>query len=54
MTNFLVQAVDDRLAAGTNFVDIAIEIEDPAQRLLGRADIVTLRGEYEGRASGDR
>ena len=44
-----VNRVNDRLAVGANFVDVVIEIEDPAQRLLRRRDVVALGAEHHDR-----
>src|SRR6516225_8158677 len=40
MTYGLVNAVDDGLSVGADFIDVLIEIEDPAERLLRWRDIV--------------
>ena len=39
-----VDAVDDGAPAGADVVHVAIEVEDPAERLLHRADVVAERG----------
>src|SRR5690242_2563260 len=46
MAGFLVNRIDDRLAIGADFIDVVIQIENPAQCLLGRRDVVALRAKY--------
>ena len=43
MADALMQAIDDRLAGGDDLVLVIVEVEDPAQRLLRRRDVVTPR-----------
>ena len=51
MADALVDRVDDRLAVGADLVDVLVEIENPAERLLRRRDVVALRAEHhDGRA----
>ena len=42
VTNRLVNGVDNRLAAGADFVDVLIQIQNPPERLLGGCDVVAL------------
>ena len=49
MTDGLVDRVDDRLAVGADLVDVVVEIENPAERLLRRRDVVALRAEHDDR-----
>ena len=46
---FLAYAIDDRSAGGADIVDVPIEIEDPAERLRRRTDVVLRRGEHDDR-----
>ena len=45
MANAFVDRIDDGLAAGADIVVLAVEIDDPAQRLLRRRDVVALGAE---------
>src|SRR5215468_2218724 len=47
MTDAFVDRVDDCLSAGADLVDILIQIENPAECLLRRRDIVALGAEYD-------
>src|SRR5579864_2483971 len=49
MTDRFVNRVDDGLAVGAYFVDILVEIEQPAKRLLRRRDVVALGAEHDNR-----
>ena len=49
MADRLVDGVDDGLAVRPDVVDALVEIEDPAQRLLRRRDVVGLRAEDDDR-----
>jgi hypothetical protein len=49
MADLGVDAIDDRLALRPDVVDAFIEIEDPTERLLRRADVVAERGEHNDR-----
>src|SRR5690348_14371237 len=49
MADCVVDRIDDRLAIGADFVDILVEIDDPAQRLLRRRYVVALRAKYDNR-----
>ena len=49
MADIVMQVVDDRLLAGADVVDALVQVEDPAERLLGRRDVVAERGEYQDR-----
>ncbi len=49
MADALVDGVDDGLAAGADVVVLLVEIDDPAQRLLRRGDVVALGAETEDR-----
>ena len=49
MADGLVDGVDDGLAAGAEVVVFFVEIDDPAQRLLRRSDVVALGAEAEDR-----
>ena len=49
MPDLMAQAIDDRLAGGADVVDVPIQIEDPAERLRRRTDIVFRRGEHDDR-----
>ena len=49
VANALVQAVDDRLTGRDNLVLVVVEVEDPAQRLLWRRNVVTPRTEHDDR-----
>src|SRR5215469_6090669 len=49
MADRLVDRVDDGLAIGADLLDVVVEIEDPAQRLLRRGDVVALGAEYHDR-----
>ena len=49
MADALVDGVDDGLAAGADVVVLAVEIDDPAQRLLRRGDVVALGAEADDR-----
>src|SRR6185312_6071590 len=51
MANGLVDRVDDRLAVIPDLVDIAVEIENPAQRLLRRGNVVALGAEHHDRGA---
>jgi len=42
MPDRFVNGVDDGLAVGPDLVDVAVEIENPVERLLRRRDVVTL------------
>ena len=42
MPDRLVNGVDDGLPVGPDLVDIAVEIENPVERLLRRRDVVAL------------
>ena len=51
-TDTRVKALDDGLPVRLDLVDVLIEIENPAECLLGRRDVVTLRAEHhDGRAN---
>jgi hypothetical protein len=39
MADLRVDAIDDRFALRANVVDALIEVENPAERLLRRADV---------------
>ena len=40
MPDRLVQRVDDGLTVGDDLVDVVVEVENPAERLLRRRDVV--------------
>ena len=42
-------AVDDRLSVRADIVDAVVKVEDPAERLLRRRDVVALRAEDDDR-----
>ena len=44
MPDLVAQAVHDRPASGADVVDVPIQIEDEAERLRRRTDVVTRRG----------
>ena len=44
-----MDGVDDGLALGLDVLDTFVEIEDPAQRLLGWRDVVRLRAKDDNR-----
>ena len=44
-----MNGVDDGLTVGADLIDIVVEIEDPAERLLRRRDVVALRAEHDDR-----
>ena len=50
MPGLRVDAVDDGAPTGTDVLHVAIEVENPAERLLHGADIVAKRGEADDRA----
>src|SRR5262249_28432296 len=47
MADGFVNSVHDRLSVGPDLVDVAIKIEDPAECLLRRSDVVALRAEHD-------
>src|SRR3954466_5908723 len=47
MTDAFVDRVDDCLSEGADLVDILIEVENPAECLCRRRDIVPLGAEYD-------
>ena len=49
MADRLVQRVDDGLAVGDDLVLVAVEVGDPAQRLLRRRDVVAPRAQHDDR-----
>ena len=49
MADQFVNAVDDGLAVGADVVDAAVEVENPAQRLLRWRDVVALGAEADDR-----
>ena len=49
MADRLVQGVDDGLAVGDDLVLVAVEVGDPAQRLLRRRDVVAPRAQHDDR-----
>ena len=49
MPHRLVHAVDDGLAVGPDVVDVLIQVQDPAQGLLRRGDVVALGAEADDR-----
>src|SRR5215475_16010414 len=52
MTHAFVDRVDDRLPKRADLIDILVKIENPAECLRGRRDIVALRAEnHDGRAN---
>lgn len=49
MSDFLAYPTDDRSAGGADIVYISIEIENPAECLRRRTDVVFCRGEHDDR-----
>src|SRR5215471_3921845 len=49
MANALVQAVDNGLAGGDDLVLMVVEVENPAQSLLRRRDVIAPGAEYDDR-----
>ena len=49
MPDCLVDGVDDRLPMRADVIDVLIEIEDPAERLLWRGDVIALGAEHNDR-----
>ena len=49
MTDGFVDGVDDGLPERPDLVDVVIEVENPAERLLRRGDVVALRAEHHDR-----
>ena len=49
VTDAFMDGVDDGLAVGADLVDALVQIEDPAERLLRRRDVVALRAEHHDR-----
>ena len=49
MADGLVDRIDDGLAVGADLVDVLVEVENPAERLLRRRDVVALRAEHHDR-----
>ncbi len=45
----LMQGVDDGLAVGDDLALVVVEVGDPAERLLGRSDLVAPRAEHDDR-----
>src|SRR5208337_5306312 len=51
MADRLVDGIDYRLSVSSDLINILIKIENPAERLLWRRNIVTLRAEYYDRGA---
>src|SRR5262245_16404117 len=49
MADRLMNGIDDGLAEGANLVRVVVGVENPAERLLRRRDIVTLRAQHDNR-----
>lgn len=49
MARALMHRIDDGLAAGADIVVLGIQVDDPAQRLLRRGDVVALGAEADDR-----
>ena len=49
MADAVVDGVDDGLAAGAEVVVLLVQVDDPAQRLLRRGDVVALGAEADDR-----
>src|SRR6516162_5527531 len=49
MTDILMDGVDDGLTAGADFIDVFIEIENPAKRLLRRCNVVPFGAKHNDR-----
>jgi hypothetical protein len=49
MADRLVDGIDDGLTVGAHFLDVVVKIENPAQRLLRRRDVVALGAEHHDR-----
>src|SRR5208337_5157852 len=49
MPDAMMQRVDDGLTVGDDLLDVVIQVEDPAQRLLGRRYVVPPRAEADDR-----
>src|SRR5262249_31372485 len=49
VTDALMNGVDDRLAIGSDLVDVLVQVEYPSERLLRRRDVVALRAEHDDR-----
>ena len=52
VADLLVHRIDDGLAVRADVVDAVVEVEDPAERLLRRGDVVALRNRTPRSASG--
>src|SRR5882757_1286787 len=49
MTDSFVNRINDGLSVGPDFIDVLIEIEDPAEGLLRRGNVISFRTEYDNR-----
>jgi hypothetical protein len=49
VSHVFVNRVHDGLPVRADVVDVVIKVEDPAERLLGRGDVVAFRTEHEDR-----
>src|SRR5262245_37632836 len=49
MADRLMHGVDDGLSPGTNVIDATVEIENPAERLGGRRDVVCFGAKHDDR-----
>src|SRR6516164_116740 len=49
VTDARMQRIDDRLAVFDDLVDIVVEVENPAQRLLRRRDVIAPGAEADDR-----
>src|SRR5205085_7515647 len=47
MPDIVVEGVDDGLAVTPDLINIVVEVQNPAERLLRRRDVVALRAEHD-------
>ncbi len=47
MPDLMIQGVHDRPAGCPDVVNVPVQIEDPAERLRRRTDVVARRGEHD-------
>src|SRR5262249_38923960 len=50
VTDLLVHRIDDSLPVGADSAHAVVEVEDPAERLLRRGDVVALGTEHDDRS----